>query len=461
MTIRQKLNISFLLIVSIIISIISISFYTIYKLNTIHLSQNHRYDQLRRVEKLQTYKNSFSWIVLDIITDYEKRNIVEDRLEKFDQLYVSLLEQKQEIMNHFETSEEKENLESIFFSFETLEKYIRDELTVLVSSSQSVKKFDDFSKNFDKASEKTKGLLSQEIEYLQKKLDQTDTSREQFIDTMKLELVLLLFVAFMLSIIISSKITNEIKDMLKKLNIGVLQLFNEDKTTIKVDIGEENELTEITKNLNEYLEQQSSIIHSREELLRNISHELKTPITKGMFLVEKLKNSVHSNEMKSIHNVFIDIQELTSKLLEREKLNFAVLHLAKFRASSLILDALSKLSIDDESKIILKIEDDFDIKADKYYMTLVMKNLIDNAIKYADTYPVEIEAGHKKLLVKNVAKRLQNDLFYYTQPFTREPNQQRGHGLGLNIVQKVLKMHNFTLEYTYETPHNIFSVNFA
>ena len=50
---------------------------------------------------------------------------------------------------------------------------------------------------------------------------------------------------------------------------------------------------------------------------------------------------------------------LTSKLLEREKLNFAVLKIKKFKASSLILESLSKLTIDDESKVIVIIKNDF------------------------------------------------------------------------------------------------------
>ena len=71
MTIKKRLYISFALILSIIIFIISVFFYTIYNLNEIHSSQKHRYDQLLRVEKLKEYNNSFSWVVLDIVTDYE------------------------------------------------------------------------------------------------------------------------------------------------------------------------------------------------------------------------------------------------------------------------------------------------------------------------------------------------------------------------------------------------------
>ncbi|MGB0989484.1 MAG: ATP-binding protein, partial [Halarcobacter sp.] len=221
-----------------------------------------------------------------------------------------------------------------------------------------------------------------------------------------------------------------------------------------------NELSEITHNLNSYLEKQSDIIHSREELLRNISHELKTPISKAKFLLENLRHNKDNKQIDSLNSVFVDIEELTSKLLQREKLNFAKVNSSKFKTSSLILESLSKLSIDDESKVEVDIKDDFNIHADKYYLTIALKNIIDNAMKYADEYPIVIEASENKIEVKNIAKKLSSDLIYYTQPFTREPNQQLGHGLGLNIVNKIIQMHDFKLDYTYKNPYNIFSITF-
>lgn len=460
MTIRQRLFISFALILSIIIFIIGIFFYTIFNLNEIHKSQKHRYDQILRVEKLQEYNNSFSWVVLDIITDYDKVDVVKDRLQKADTLFKDLyLLQKQTVENS-ESAEEEKNLNLILSHFKTIESLIKDELFTLVFTQNDKKYFATFHNNYGVMSNKTENLLIEELSYLNKRLQETESNRDQFIETIKIELVLALLVAFILSFIISSKIIKEIKDMLSKLNMGVLQLFKDDENTIKVNIGQNNELSEITENLNSYLEKQGELISSREELLRNISHELKTPITKGKYLLENLKQGKDSTKLGDINNVFIDIEDLTSKLLEREKLNVATLNKSNFKASTLILESLSKLSIDDESKVVLDIQDDFVIEADKYYMTLVLKNLIDNAMKYAEVFPITIEAKKDEILIYNKAQKLRNDLLYYIQPFTRDPNQQQGHGLGLNIVNKILQMHEFSLNYTYQDDSNIFSIKF-
>jgi len=459
MTIKQKLYISFSLILFISMSIIGVFFYTLFNLNEVHNSQKHRYNQIRRVEKLKEYNNSFSWIVLDIITDYEKMHIANKRLEKADELFINLFSQKTDTINNSESTKEKENLELIFLEFENIKKLIKQELYEIVLD-KGEKNFDLFNKKYNQTSSFIEKLLIEEINYLQDELNKTEKNTEDFIETIKIELVILFFVAIIFSFIISGKIIKEIKDKLYKLNEGILQLFKDDENSIKVNIGENNELSEITNNLNSYLEKQYEIIHSREELLRNISHELKTPIAKGKFLLENLKSKNESSEISSINGVFLDIEELTSKLLQREKLNFVTLKSSEFKISSLILEALSKLSIDDESKMNLEIKNDFYVVGDKYYLTIALKNLIDNAMKYAEDFPVEIEAKNNRLNVKNIAPKLTNDLIYYIKPFTREPNQQSGHGLGLNIVNKIIQKHNFKLEYNYKTPHNIFSIVF-
>ncbi len=460
MTIRQRLFISFSLILFIIIFIIGVFFYTIYNLNETHIAQKHRYDQMRRVEKLKEYNNSFSWIVLDIITDYEKLNIVKSRLKKADDLFKDLIFQKRNIIENSESNSEKKNLELIFKDFEIIEKLIKYELYEIVLKTKIDKDFKNFNENFGEISAQVQKLLEDEIAYLENRLEETEISREEFIDTIKVELVILLLIAFILSFIISTKIIKEIKEMLDRLNKGVLHLFNDDENSIKVNIGKNNELSEITKNLNSYLEKQDDIIHSREELLRNISHELKTPIAKGKFLLENLKNSYENLEISNINSVFIDIEELTSKLLQREKLNFAKVNSSEFKVSSLILESLSKLSIDDESKIKLDIKDDFYINGDKYYLTIALKNLIDNAIKYSQEFPIEIKTKDKTVYVKNISEKLTNDFVYYIRPFTRDPSHQLGHGLGLNIVNKIVQMHKFKLDYNYKEPYNVFSIRF-
>ena len=461
MTIRKRLLISFSLILLIVAFIIGAFFYTIYNLNNINNQQNHRYEQLIRIEKLKEFNNSYSWIVLDIITDFDKIQIVKERIKKANNLFEDLTNQRTEIVENSESKEEKKNLIQIFSYFELMQKSIKKELYSLVLNKNT--DFTIFNKKFEQINTNTKRLLEIERKYLDDKLIQTQNKRDDFLSIIKIELLILFIVLFLLSFIISSKIISIINNKLFRLNQSVLKLFKNGEKTIKVDIGENNELSQITKNLNSYLEKQSDIIHSREELLRNISHELKTPIAKGKFIlqkIEKKEDPQNDQIIEDISTIFYDIEKLTNTLLQREKLNFAVLEVKKFKVSSLILESLSKLAIEDESKVTVIINDDFTINGDFYYLTIALKNLIDNAIKYAIKFPIIIESKNNKVYINNISNELTNDLIYYIQPFTREPNQQQGHGLGLNIVSKILELHEFNLKYKYKDSYNIFTILF-
>lgn len=459
MSIKNKLYLAFSLVLGITLFIIGIFFYATITLSEIQKLQNHRFEQIRRVERIKELNTSFDWLVLDIIIDRKKKDVVKERQYKANLLFEKLWNSKTNVISNSEKEDEKNKLITIFKYFTIMQKFIEVDLEKLVLKLAEEEKFHKFNDKFSSLSLKTQNLVLEEIKLLQNKLNKTEKEREEFISRVKLELLILVFIAFSLAFIISTKLIRDIKLMLKKLNNGILYLLSNKEQSIMIDIKEGNELSEITANFNKYLEKKDDIINSREELLRNISHELKTPITKGKFLLEKLKYQ-DTNTLKNINQVFFDIEQLTSKLLERERLNFAHLNISSFHAVTLIAEALSKLSIEDESQVDILINDDFKINGDFYYLTIAMKNLIDNALKYCDTFPINIVVSNNHIYVKNNAKKLSKNFVYYIQPFTREPNQQTGHGLGLNIVSKIIELHNLSINYSYKNKQNIFHITF-
>ena len=134
------------------------------------------------------------------------------------------------------------------------------------------------------------------------------------------------------------------------------------------------------------------------------------------------------------------------------------LNLTTFSAETLIIESLGKLYLEDESKVEIEIVEDFKINADLYYLSTALKNLIDNALKYAISYPIVIQANKNEISISNKGKELSKELEYYLKPFTQELSQRDGFGLGLSIVKKVIDKHNFQLNYVYENESNIFKI---
>ena len=223
----------------------------------------------------------------------------------------------------------------------------------------------------------------------------------------------------------------------------------------RININSKDEIGVLSNSFNKMASSLENSIKTREELLRDIGHELRTPIAKGKFAIEKIDDFSQKELLKKI---FCDLETLTNELIELEKLDLIKLNLTTFSAETLIIESLGKLYLEDESKVEINIIEDFKINADLYYLSTALKNLIDNALKYADSYPITIEANKNEICISNRGKELSKQLEYYLKPFTQELSQRDGFGLGLSIVKKVIDKHNFQLNYVYENDSNVFKI---
>ncbi|MFY4817504.1 ArsS family sensor histidine kinase [Aliarcobacter butzleri] len=241
---------------------------------------------------------------------------------------------------------------------------------------------------------------------------------------------------------------------LKTITKEIKNFANGDLST-RININSKDEIGTLAKTFNSMASSLENSIKTKEELLRDIGHELRTPIAKGKFAIEKIDDFSQKELLKKI---FSDLESLTNELIELEKLNLAKLNLTTFSAETLVLESLGKLYLEDESKIQIDINEDFKINADLYYLSIAFKNLIDNALKYAISFPIIIKVDKNQISISNKGKELSKEFEYYLEPFTQELSQRDGFGLGLSIVKKILDRHNFQLLYFYENDYNIFKI---
>lgn len=193
---------------------------------------------------------------------------------------------------------------------------------------------------------------------------------------------------------------------------------------------------------------------ARNVFIRNIMHELKTPITKGKFLVE-IQNSEQNDEklrevfnrLESLINEFASIEELISSSKNIEKNLYYI---------DDILDNAKDIMMIEEDKI----EGNFDnkkIHVNFKLFTIAVKNLIDNAIKYSPNKKVELKTVEDDIWFINTGEQLKHDLEEYYEPFfAGGSNEYNSFGLGLYIVYNILKANGYSLEYEYVDGKNIF-----
>lgn len=222
-----------------------------------------------------------------------------------------------------------------------------------------------------------------------------------------------------------------------------------------------DEISKVVKKFNAMAANLEVLISARVQLLRDVSHELRMPISKAKLALEMIeKNKYTTILQKSINQ----IDTLTNELLEVERLNANtfVFDKKEYSLETIISEALSKMIIFDENEIEIEVKNNFKCYADLEYLSIAVKNLIDNALKYKEEGSVQIFVDENYLQISNIAKPLSKPLSYYVKVFVQEnqaPNT--GYGLGLNIVKRILDFHEFKLDYTYKDGKNNFMILFS
>ncbi|ECK0258950.1 HAMP domain-containing histidine kinase [Campylobacter jejuni] len=247
---------------------------------------------------------------------------------------------------------------------------------------------------------------------------------------------------------------------LKKLRRQVAEVANGEQPDF-LDY-QEDEVGKIAFEFQKAFKKNQELIQSRQLFLRTIMHELKTPIGKGRIISEMIKEDRQKERliaiflrMDSLINEFAKIENLFSK-------NYN-LHFKPSRFSTILEEAKEHLMIDDFNKVV-KVDIRYDalINVDMEIFSVILKNLIDNALKYSNNGTCELFCCKECFTIKNPGKPLAEPIEHYLEAFTREKhNQVKGMGLGLYIVSEVCKLHNFDLIYFYDDGKHCFKIFFG
>lgn len=242
---------------------------------------------------------------------------------------------------------------------------------------------------------------------------------------------------------------------------STLQAFGEGALDARMKHFGSNELDRLSNTFNAMASNIEALILSRQRLLRDIGHELRTPLAKSKLALEMLGEGKYQQSLKK---AISQIDELTKELLDIERLNANMeqLSLSTFDAETLISESLSRALIDDESLVELHINDSFEIKGDLNYLSIALKNLIDNALKYGIEKPIILEVKERTISIKSKGEMLEHPLEYYCEPFAQGDTARGvdGFGLGLSIVKKIVEKHGFRLSLTSKEGWNSFSILF-
>ncbi|MBL0687177.1 MAG: HAMP domain-containing histidine kinase [Sulfurospirillum sp.] len=238
---------------------------------------------------------------------------------------------------------------------------------------------------------------------------------------------------------------------LKKLS-SQIRKFASGEMDIDCKSDKKDEIAEVANEFDRAACKLRDLIHSRQLFLRATMHELKTPIGKGRIVSEMIEDKKAKRRLVDIFerldmliNEFSKIEQIVSK-------NYS-LQLKYYNLVDIVDSAIDMLMLDDDKKfqhVKVNIDSTISIKADFESFALAIKNLMDNAIKYADDRVVHVSISNNILYIENRAKEFSMDIEKYYEPFVSGFSETRkGLGLGLYIVKNIVKLNDFELDYEY------------
>lgn len=292
-------------------------------------------------------------------------------------------------------------------------------------------------------------------------------SRILLIDMFIAIVCILIFTSLMLTQWIRKgvfKPINELNIAMQKIKDGNFDYMLQ--TDIKGEIGElYSNYEDMRLRLKESTEESIQHKQQNKELISNISHDLKTPITAIKGYVEGIMDGVADTPekmdkyIKTIYNKANDMDRLINELTvysgidnNRIPYNFHRINVADYFG-----DCVEEVGLDLESKNIKLnysslIEPDTIVIADPEQMKKVINNIISNSVKYmdkphgeitirildeVDSIRVEIEDNGKGIAQKDLQRIF--DRFYRTD--ASRNSAQGGSGIGLSIVKKIIEDH--------------------
>ena len=269
----------------------------------------------------------------------------------------------------------------------------------------------------------------------------------------KLEYVGFTFVLLLLCVIYFW-LLNSLKP-LRTLQSHIAQ-FAEGNLDITCHSDKKDEIAMVANEFHNAVQEIKLLLSSRQLFLRTVMHELKTPIAKGTIVTSLVDDDIQQKRLRVIFEKLEYLIDDFAKVEEVVSGNYT-LNRQNYRVRTIVENAIEMLLLENiERKVRVDTKENPRIHADFTLLSMAIKNLIDNGIKYSNKQ-VEVLIDAHTIQVISQGEKLNKPLEAYFKPFHNEANiLNQGMGLGLYIVKSILDMHDMRLEYHYLNGKNIF-----
>ncbi|MBQ1432345.1 MAG: HAMP domain-containing histidine kinase [Ruminococcus sp.] len=270
--------------------------------------------------------------------------------------------------------------------------------------------------------------------------------------------IILFELAFIVTMFITMRVSRPIVQITK-----TAKRFGEGDFNVKFEGEGYKEAEELALVLNDAKNELRKVSDLRKDLIANISHDLRTPLTMVKAYAEMIRDLSGDNPVKRAEHVQVIIDEadrlsnLVNNLLDLSKLESGnmELNLQKFSIVDKLNDCMTRYQLVIEQNgydMKYEADDDREVTADPDKLDQVIYNFLNNAINYTNDDKVirlkQINMDKKvRIEVSDNGKGIAKDMLPKVfDRYYRDAKVKRdvvGTGLGLAICKEILKCHGF------------------
>lgn len=220
----------------------------------------------------------------------------------------------------------------------------------------------------------------------------------------------------------------------------------------ELDVRRNDELGNLANSINEMKQSISEMIKSKETLLIDVSHELRSPLTRIKIAAEFIGDE---KVRTTIREDVAEMEAMVTGLLETYRMrNASENGTVSMQQTDIVELTKNLIRKFENSRINFKSE--FDkryVSLNKERIEIALRNIIDNALKYSDSKSVDINIfentamkSKTNVLIKDYGKGIEKEeIEKIFEPFYRIDKSRgkkiSGYGLGLSLVKKILNDH--------------------
>lgn len=280
------------------------------------------------------------------------------------------------------------------------------------------------------------------------------------VEVIKRQLIFISLTTFFMALFITMLLSNRLSRPFKQITASADRLASGDYTTRFTD-GGYKEINELSDALNYAAAEISKVDSLRNDLIANVSHDLRTPLTMIKAYAEMIRDLSGDNPEKRAEHLDVIIDEtdrlsgLVSSLLELSKLQNGnvEIDIREFSVYDFIESSAARFQfLSGQQGYSFEIERDADVlcRGDELRLSQVLDNFINNAVNYSgDSRRIIIRQRNFESVVRievvdfgvGIEREKLPIIFdrYYRDERTKR--DVVGSGLGLSIVKEILRLH--------------------